>query len=297
MSRGSKAFLAIATVLMFGLLIGLPVFSARAIRRDRTGECGATTFEGAPPSPADVATPAKLTLRADQEAVIAFGRSLRATTRDLQYDFTPGSVKLANFTVLAVDLTRFSLDSSFLDADLVSARAQYRNGLVLLQVCANRNGSEDLGDPGTYRGTISIVDPRVSRVDLPFTISMAYPAWPLVLDLAIGTCLAALGWVWLLRQPSDSSAPVVSAEFFHWISRREGLVALFAGLAAGIATVFTVYFNNPTWGSSLGNPIALVGAVFTAFVVAAGAPHVLAQASNSPAMAGSDAGVGSPVAK
>jgi RsiW-degrading membrane proteinase PrsW (M82 family) len=121
-------------------------------------------------------------------------------------------------------------------------------------------------------------------VDLPFTITMADPNEPKVLAIIFAVFVPGVVWLWFQRQPSDSSRPLLDLDFVRWAGRREGGVAIVVGVVAGLSASLPLYFDSPTWGSSWADLTALVGGVFGAFVVAANAPSVLAQASNKPAV-------------
>jgi hypothetical protein len=219
--------------------------------------------------------PGVLKLREDQKAGIVFDRSVSLKRRQLQYDYSDGSVHLEQGTLLASELSDFESDNSSLDPAMMSVQTRYSAGHVSLTLCVTRNGPDDLGPPGQYKGIVSITDPRVSRVDLPFTIDMSYPAWPLVLDAVVLADLAGILWVWLIRQSSSGSTKVPGRNFCSWLSGAGGTAALAVGCAAGVGVWVQTYLSDSSWGTSFAAWISLVGAAFTACVAAAGAPVVI----------------------
>jgi hypothetical protein len=262
--------------------MGRPEWPAKA---SESTSCPESTLLGSdkPPAPGSIPNPLILQPRHTQKLSLAFGRSQLMRTRTLQFDVpaqaaqpvqepSPTAVnaqalstpKLESNARLAADFDPFVRDDDAeLNRRMMSVRAVYSDGRVRLTLCADRAGKEPLGDPGTYQGVLSIIDARVARVDVPFTITLAYPGWPLVADLGILTVLAALGWVWLLtRSPANPS-------FGAWLLRGQGAVACGLGLAAAAAAFASVYLKSATWALDPLQIGGLVAAVFSAFVAAA----------------------------
>ena len=68
--------------------------------------------------------------------------------------------------------------------------------LVVLTIARTYAGFAPAGD---YAGTVSLVDPRIERVDIPLAVSMAYPVWQLPLVLLLLVLPLAIGYLWILK--------------------------------------------------------------------------------------------------
>ena len=137
-----------------------------------------------------------------------------------------------------------------------------------------------LGDPGTYTGVVSIVDPRANRVDVPFTVTLSYPAWPLVVAWFLLMLLPATIYLWLLRGSFAAEAGLTWEMFHAWFFSRNGVLSVGAGAAAAVAVVVATYVRADAWSGDGAAWIALFAAMFTAFA-AASAPITAAGKDNS----------------
>lgn len=124
-----------------------------------------------------------------------------------------------------------------------------------------------LGDPGTYRGVVSVIDQRVGRVDLPLTITLSYPN---AFRVSAILTLAALGGLWVawLVQDTEKSGSFRLRRFLDWTVSSLGLLSIGAGLAAAFQAFRLAYLNNAAWGSNLGDAATLLAVSFTAFTAA-----------------------------
>ncbi|MGH9550283.1 MAG: hypothetical protein ACRD3W_12955, partial [Terriglobales bacterium] len=107
--------------------------------------------------------PAQLKPRAEPVTAVPFSRNRTIEFRQVEYDITdPGKV-LTNVTQLDVFAGQFisSDGSQQLNPSDINAAAKLQNGRVVLDVCFNRTDPA-FGTPGSYLGTVSIVDPRVN---------------------------------------------------------------------------------------------------------------------------------------
>jgi hypothetical protein len=219
------------------------------------------------PTPGSIAKPASLQLRPSQKASLAFGRSTSTRSRTLQFDVALGDAEqLGQYSKLAADLDPFQRDDDAeLNRRMMTVNAEFRDDRVRLTLCADRGGSEYLGDPGTYNGTVSIVDARVSRVDVPFTITLAESRWPIVVVVSELTVFAGMFWIWILDR-RRSGTPAKYKDWITWLLSPDGIVSCGLGLA-GAATAFaTLYLTSSTWAFDTPQVLALVGGVLAAFV-------------------------------
>ena len=154
-----------------------------------------------------------------------------------------------------------------------------QNGRVLLKVCIDRTGA-GFAAPGSYQGTISIVDPRVSPVSIPVTVTLDWPIWQWVME---GSC----SWPppWPGHGTSGSSRPrsirAAPVSLLDFCSNKLGILSIGAGIVAAFGVYSATYLNSVTWGSSSGQVFALFGAMFSAFLAGATAVHVSSKAGQT----------------
>jgi hypothetical protein len=220
-------------------------------------------------------------LRPAQSSTLTLGRALGRKSRQLEFELKGGKNVLTQGALLAVDFDPFvRTDDTELSRANYSARAEFRDNRVRLYVCLSRVGRTStngavgpVADAGTYTGTVSLVDPRVARTDVPFTFVVAYPYYPVVLAIALITELAALCWIWILRRdeatPTEAAKPAFSPEFRRWLKSGVGVASAGVGAVAGIGALIAIYFNSTTWALNVAGVVALVTGIFSAFVTAA----------------------------
>ena len=268
--------------LYVAVLVGLVIFNAIAHAPSRGEPCPPTTATTVSP-PGSEKQLATLSMREGQSTTIPFSRSLGLRERMLEFDATDPDRVLPASGDLAVSIGTFlrATEDAELNHDLITATAHAQNRGVLVNICVNRSGEPRLGDPGTYTGVVSIVDPRVSRVDIPMTVSMSYNAWPLVLALLVLSVGPATVYLWLLRgsftqgklTPSaeldEGESSLSARQFGKWVLSRSGVMAIGAGVGAAFIAFSAGYLKNPAWGASITDLTGLFGAMFAGFVAAA----------------------------
>jgi hypothetical protein len=286
-SGSRKVWIAGGLTVAAFLLAAPAIISATLMHPSTVRNCPQTTSLGDGQVPSTGSQPLTLQLRPTQKATLAFGRSQGLRSRVLQFDVTDNPTgRLAQGTLLAVNLDPFvRSDDAEMNARMMSARAEYRDGRVLLTLCATRAGSERLAAAGSYSGAVSIVDSRVIRVDVPFTVTLAYHGTPVVLELAILAAIAALWWVWQLSHLSDESSVLTVDGLARWVTSRGGFQACCFGLLAGAGALTVSYLRNPTWALDLPQVGTLLAAIFGSVVAAASAPAVMGRAPAAAARA------------
>lgn len=252
--------------------------SLRPLSEVPEGGCGAT-----PPGPATVRsqTPGTgaMKLREGQTTRVAFGRSVSAKVVTVYLDLT-GSVATPGTALLTRIDTFRRPDDGQLRSDLIVPKAVVTGRTVILTVCFGRV-HDHLGDPGTYSGSITIDDPRLTTaVTVPFTVTMQYLhesvlLWLLLLAMVPGT------WVlWVVHTSRKPAQRAVDApEMGRWLISVEGVVSVAAGGVAATSVFIGTYLRDPTWGSSALQPITLYGAMFSAFVTTAALTQITHLAS------------------
>jgi hypothetical protein len=69
--------------------------------------------------------------------------------------------------------------------------------------------------------------------------------------------------------------------FFKWCGSMIGVLSIAAGTIAAFTIYNATYLRSDSWGSSMQQPIALLGAMFTAFVAGAATVHIGAAAGEA----------------
>lgn len=279
-SSSSALSLWIGAIVIFAAvaaLVALPMWSA-TLGQPKAMPC---SFPGepsqAPGSPGPSTQPLKLVLINGQATTLAFDRALTTKTLTIQYGVTGTIQGVGQYPQLQVSQQDFlRSDQVALPSDRVKVAAWYQNGRVLLKVCVDRSGSK-LADPGSYQGTVSIVDPRVDRVDIPIVVTLSYPSWQLVLELLIIAALAGSWYVWVL-QKKGLSDPAISRGFVEYCGSMLGMLSIAAGVIAAIGVYNATYLNSTSWGSTAEQPLSLLGAMFGAFLAGAASVHIGAKA-------------------
>jgi len=226
---------------------------------------------GAPPPGGAVAT---LAPRGSPVDSIAFGRGLGTQVRE--FEFTVADERLATARCLPMQVNPFLRvddgDSAQLDPQRIGAEAKVIGRQVLVTVAVMRTDAR-FAPSGTYSGTVSIVDPRIERVDIPLTMTLAYPVWQLPLVVLLLTVPVAVGYLWLLKGSfhggrPDADVKISLGQFDDYAFSRNGILAIGAGTASAVLVFAATYLRAPTWGSSFVDAISLFGAMFAAFAAA-----------------------------
>jgi hypothetical protein len=287
----SRGLLLLAVIALGVAAILAPVLVPRWMQAPASN-CQPSTALGEAPQPTPPGRPPALALRPGQSTTLALGRSLGYKRRQLEFELEEGNNVLTQGALLAVDFDPFlRSDDTELDGANYAGRAEFRDGRLRLEVCLARQGrpatngsAGPIADAGTYKGTVTIIDPRVARTDVPFTFTLAYPYWPVVLLFVVLTELVAVCWIWVLRRSAASTAssqPVFSGDFWKWLASGVGIASAGVGAAAGVGALIAIYFNGDTWALDVVGVIALLTGVFGAFVTAATVQQVASNAKPS----------------
>ena len=254
--------IAFAVLLAWGL-------GANASAKPDTTDCQQAGSVPGVPSTAP-GKPAQLKPRAAPVTAVPFSRSRTIQFRQVEYDVADPGKALANVRQLDIFTGQFvsSDGSQQLNPRDINATATLRSGRVLLDVCFNRT-DPGFGAPGSYLGTVSIVDPRVNRTDVAFNITMSYPWWQLVFAVFVAMLLPAIFYVWFLKGSFQSHQGLKIGMLQEWLFSRTALMAVGAGFAAAIGVFSAIYAKAPAWGADWTSATGLFGATFSAFVAAA----------------------------
>jgi hypothetical protein len=244
----------------------------------------ATPPADAPPSSTHPCTPgapppgggavATLAPRGTPVDSIAFGHSIGTQVR--QFEFTVTDDRLATAACLPTQVNPFlridATDSAQLDPQRISAEVRVAGRQVLVTVAVMRTDAR-FAPSGTYTGTVSLVDPRIERIDIPLTMTLAYPVWQLPLVVLLLTLPVAIGYLWLLKGSfhggrPDADVKIPLGQFDDYAFSRNGILAIGAGTASSVVVFSATYLRAPTWGSSFVDAITLFGAMFAAFAAA-----------------------------
>lgn len=270
--------IAFAVLLAWGL-------DANASAKPDTADCQhAGPVPGVPPTAPSKS--AQLKPRAAPVTAVPFSRSRTIQFRQVEYDVADPGKALANVRQLDIFTGQFisSDGSQQLNPGDINATATLRSGRVLLDVCFNRT-DPGFGAPGSYLGTVSIVDPRVNRTDVTFNITMSYPWWQLVFAVFVAMLLPAILYVWFLKGSFQSHQGLKIGLLQDWIFSRTALMAVGAGFAAAIGVFSAIYAKAPAWGADWTSATGLFGATFSAFVAAATAVTAAGSDRSSPNVA------------
>ncbi|TDW22654.1 hypothetical protein [Kribbella kalugense] len=288
-ARNSLAFVvAVWIVLAVGFLSwGLAAPSLGNVEQGTpTGNAQATCAPSDPEAKKALATVAA---RGDPAVSIPFGRGLNSQTRVLEYviDHPSGLIGTAE-TCLRVESSQFlrSTADATLRTDMITTQAVAKGTRLLISVTVNRS-RKSTSAPGAYTGSITVTDPRVERVDIPMTISLAYPFWQVPLGLVCLILLPATLYVWLLKGSftGEKGKWLSFEDFASYLLSRNGILAVGVGTVAAGGGFAASYLGSATWDADAKSLVALAGAAFSAFVAAATA--VTAAGSDQSALSSS----------
>ena len=208
-------------------------------------------------------------LESGQVEEVDFGRSVTSRAVTVYLDLSSIPSGSAYFHVRINPFARS--DDAMLRPQNIVASAERDGTTLLLNVCFNRNGGRNtnLGDPGSYAGSVTIDDSRLSSpVSVPVTVTMQYPNGVFLLWLYFGAIIPGAWCMWVIREKRDGDA--LSRDFPAWAKSIDGVVAIVAGSVSAFAVYIAVYLRDPTWGSSALQPLTLYGGMFSAFVTTSG---------------------------
>jgi hypothetical protein len=227
------------------------------------------------------------------------------TTFKLGNDPDPGthSVKFNTIAripgprLVSIDVAQFSPAESGREfsEDTLTAWAKMdkdrKNGVVYLCMEA---GERESAPSGTYSGTITLADNRVQRLDVPVSMSMAWPKPFYVLGIGGIVCFIASWYVYFLRRPDlpdaikfgPDAGVITQAKkeeadrtlrygFQFWLGYWRFVTTAVGGLTiaagtVGAATAFAAqYLSSADWSPGLGAWATFAGAVGSAFVAGA----------------------------
>jgi hypothetical protein len=235
--------------------------------------CGqAARVSAAPSGPTTTAK-----LLGGQRGEADFGRAL--ISRTLILDLSLSAVPRGG-TAFHVTQNQFlRSDDASLNPDDIAVNANRVGKVLVLSVCFDRNvKNQPLGDPGSYSGSVTIDDSRLSSpVIVPLTVTLQYANWAFLLWLYFAAAIPGAWCVWVLRSARQGKDGALSLEFFTWATTVSGLVALVAGGIAAFAVFTAVYLRDPTWGYSGLQPVTLYGGMFSAFVTTSGLASLAGQ--------------------
>lgn len=226
---------------------------------------------------------ATVQLRTGSSPNVVFARGLGTQERRFEYTVIDKDEVLQKPPCVTIEKTPFVRDKgdTRLDPTDIAANARLTGDRLILTVEFSR---KDLafGKAGSYAGTITILDPRIDRVDIPMTVTLAYPVWQLPFALFLAILLPATLYVWLLKGSfSGSDKAITFGAFAAYFQGRNGLLAITAGAAASFGVYTANYLSATTWDFEALEIISLVTSMFTAFVAAATA--VSAAGADNPA--------------
>lgn len=176
------------------------------------------------------------------------------------------------------------LDDTSEERPFMEAMAWSRHGVVTVELCVDRTDGETIGDPGRYIGSIAVVDPRVARTEVPFVVTMSHVNPFQLLSLMFIVVAVAAMYIWLLRTYRPNTDTIDLGEFVDWLGTRTGVLAIGSGAVAAYVAFSATYLADHTWGGSITQLGALVGAGFTAFITAASTVISASSTASGPEM-------------
>ena len=222
------------------------------------------------------AVPATLALRGASVVAVNFGRGANAQARLIEYEIEDPDGALDDAECIEVQVGPFIRDTGAgqLDRSSIRTTETVRGNRLAVEVIFDRRNA-GLGLAGSYTGVISVVDPRVQRVDTPMTVTMAFPVWQFPLALLVGVSLPAMAYVFLLKGSfgSGTNEPgpgePAAKRFGEYLAGRNGWLAFITGMTATLGVFSATYLSSATWAWE-GQEIAALGtAMFGAFVTGA----------------------------
>jgi hypothetical protein len=273
LAHGSRVIvvLLIVGVIVGVVLISIPDLDSQLLNHPLGARCPVTGPSVGLQSSSSGAESVTAKLQPNQTEEVDFGRSLisKILTIDLSLSTVPkGS---AFFQIRTNPFLR--ADDATLTPQYIFSRAWRDGETLILSVCLERNtpGPAILGAPGSYEGSVTIDDSRLSApVTVPITVTMQYTNGVFLLWLFFAAVIPGAWCVWVLRTKREGTARALSLDFLKWFGTVNGLVAVVAGGVAAFAVYTAVYLRDPTWGSSALQPLTLYGGMFSAFVTTSG---------------------------
>jgi hypothetical protein len=267
--------LVLLIVLVFLVVVSIPdLLSNMFGHAAPQASCATSPALASPPDPGLIGENSQLvtaTLESEQMEEVDFGRSVTSRSVTVYLDLSSTPSGSAFFHVRINPFVRS--DDATLRPQNIVASAERDGTTLLLNVCFNRSGGRNtnLGDPGSYAGSVTIDDSRLSSpVSVPITVTMQYPNGVFLLWLYFGTVIPGAWCVWVINAKRDGTSGALSRDFLKWAKSINGVVAIVAGGVSAFAVYMAVYLRDPTWGSSALQPLTLYGGMFSAFVTTSG---------------------------
>lgn len=210
-------------------------------------------------------------LQEGQREEVDFGRSIAAKDLKIYLDLSGLPRGRRYFAVQTSQFIRAddaTLNQGFIVTDAVS------DGYVLvLNLCIIRErGHISIGDPGSYMGSVTLVDSRLkSAVTVPITVTMQYVHGTLLFWTTFLLTLIPGTWcLWVIKTNRKGEENALSKQILPWLMKVQGAVSVAIASTAAIGAYIATYLRDPTWGSSALQLLGLYGAMFTAFVTTGG---------------------------
>ena len=275
--NGRLKWLAVIPLIIFLVLVGLSIPDLVANMsgpESPPADCTASSAPSGLPNTSPSSTtsqPATANLEGGQTEEVDFGRSLTTRSITIYLDMSSTPNGSSYFHVHTNAFVRS--DDAILRPQDISAYAERDGKTLLVNVCFKRTGygNLSLGDPGSYVGSVTIDDSRLSTpVSVPITVTMQYPNGVFLLWLYFGAIIPGAWCIWVIRTKRDSDTKALSWDFLKWATSINGIVSIVTGSVTAFAVYMAVYLRDPTWGSSALQPLTLYGAMFSAFVTTSG---------------------------
>lgn len=118
--------------------------------------------------------------------------------------------------------------------------------------------------PGTYQGSLVVVDPRVQSIDVPVSFTVSYPHMKILIAAALVLCLLASIFTYTLRKPN-----LEHMSYPRWTTSLIGALTIASGLIGATIVFAAQYLDADVWGENHTQLFAFIGAVTTAFITGA----------------------------
>jgi hypothetical protein len=210
-------------------------------------------------------------LQEGQREEVDFGRSIAAKDLRVYLDLNGSASGRKYFSVHADQFVR--ADGAILNKRFIAADAESDGNLLILNLCFLREQSHaSIGDPGIYTGSVTLDDSRLrSAVTVPVTVTMQYVHGFLLFSIFFLLTLIPGTWcLWVVKTNRNGTESALSKSIFSWPFTVQGIVAVIVASVAAIGVYIATYLRDPTWGSSVLQPLSLYGGMFTAFVTTGG---------------------------
>ncbi len=241
----------------------------------------------------DPGSPISLEVRSPESALVEFGSSrkpkrvqivvepIRATSDgETQQVDTAATGTLPLVPEFRVEIRQFARGNNLeIPPNALQAWAVRQGNQIVVDLCitpsadraspvedgdAGKSEGQSFGmDPGRYKGTVVITDSRFTPLVIPVEVTAQWHQMTDLAALLIFSPIAAVLFVYLKLR--HSAAQTWSWPNLRWWLAHNLALALIVGFAATYATI-RVAFTSPTWGESVVESAAVVGATLVAAV-------------------------------